>query len=300
MGRRAPAASLILSTYNSPDLLERSLLGYARQECRDFEIVIADDGSNPETRHLIERHRAQLGTPIVHVWQRDQGFRKARAANLAALFSRAPYLIFSDGDCIPHRLFVSEHLAAGQDGGYVVGGFVRLTREQTQGLTRDDVVSGRFEELAGPRQRMSLRWIHAKSVAHIALQKLRKPKLYGLNFSVDRASFFRLNGFDMTFENCSREDCDLRNRMQLAGLRARSLWHRVGVYHQDHPPHVGRLGWTEGYAYYRRNDRNEVTSNGLRELQAELDLGRSPAAASGRRAGAPPRARDPKDEARMR
>jgi glycosyltransferase involved in cell wall biosynthesis len=37
--------SVILSTYNAPKWLEKSLWGYAMQSDRDFEVVIADDGS---------------------------------------------------------------------------------------------------------------------------------------------------------------------------------------------------------------------------------------------------------------
>ena len=260
---------MLLTTYNQPDLLERSLLGYMRQDCSDFELLIADDGSGPETAALIARFRARSPVPLHHVWQLDSGFRKARAVNLAALRSRADYLIFSDGDCIPSSWFVSEHLRAARAGQYVVGGHVRLSREQTRALNAQDIEQGRFEKLCSLPQRLELLWTHAKSLGYIAAGKRRKPKFYGLNFSVDRASFERVNGLDMTFENCGREDSDLRNRMQMAGVRARSLWSRPGVFHQHHPAHVTRLGWAEAPHYYNRRYLRADAAQGLRELRAE-------------------------------
>jgi glycosyltransferase involved in cell wall biosynthesis len=262
--------SVILTTYNQPAVLERTLLGYARQSTLDFELVIADDGSGPQTAALIARYKDQLPFPLVHVWQPDDGFRKARAVNLAVLRSHTDYLIFSDGDCIPEQRFIADHLAAAAPCQYIVGGHIRLSEAQTHALTTDDVRSGRFESWASPVQRWSLLSTHAKSLLYIQLRKRRKPKFFGMNFSVDRPSFLRVNGFDMNFQNSSREDSDLRNRMQLAGIAPRSLWHRPGVFHQSHPPHQTRLGWRDVASYYNRRDLRPEAPQGLRELEAEL------------------------------
>ena len=97
--------ALILSTYNWPRALELSLWGYAAQTFRDFQIVIADDGSGPETRAGIERMRAEAGLDIVHVWQEDRGFRKSEILNRAILATDRSYLIFSDADIIPRQQF---------------------------------------------------------------------------------------------------------------------------------------------------------------------------------------------------
>jgi glycosyltransferase involved in cell wall biosynthesis len=40
-----PSISVIISTYNKPKFLEKVLTGYAHQSFKDFEIIIADDGS---------------------------------------------------------------------------------------------------------------------------------------------------------------------------------------------------------------------------------------------------------------
>ena len=62
--RRPELITVILSTYNAPAWLEKSLWGYACQTYRDFEVVIADDGSGPETADLIERMREQTQSDV--------------------------------------------------------------------------------------------------------------------------------------------------------------------------------------------------------------------------------------------
>ena len=75
--------TVILSTYNSPDWLEKVLWGYASQTHRDFELVIADDGSGDETRQRIEKLRQETNLPIRHVWHPDDGFQKSAILNQA-------------------------------------------------------------------------------------------------------------------------------------------------------------------------------------------------------------------------
>ena len=49
--------SIIISTYNKPEWLRKTLLGYAYQDDKDFELVIADDGSNESTKKCIDELR---------------------------------------------------------------------------------------------------------------------------------------------------------------------------------------------------------------------------------------------------
>ena len=48
-----PTAGVIVATYNQPRALSMALDGYARQTSRDFELIVAYDGSGPETRAVI-------------------------------------------------------------------------------------------------------------------------------------------------------------------------------------------------------------------------------------------------------
>ncbi|NND80648.1 MAG: glycosyltransferase, partial [Maribacter sp.] len=98
--------SVIISTYNKPKWLEKVLWGFNCQTYKDFEVIIADDGSGPETKELIDMMRGKVGYRIDHVWQEDEGFQKCRILNLAILACTTDYIIMTDGDCIPREDFV--------------------------------------------------------------------------------------------------------------------------------------------------------------------------------------------------
>lgn len=264
-------ASVILATYNQPRLLDLSLLGYSNQSTRDFEIVIADDGSDEETAEVIASHTRRSPVPIRHVWQPHRGFWKSAAVNRAVLQSRGAQLVFSDGDCVPARSFVAEHIDAAQPSTFVVGGHVRLSQADSLRVTREGVLDGAHEELVSRRETLELFWTQAKSLAYIALRRPNRPRLLGLNFSVDRASFLAVNGFDQTYRNSSKDDSDLRNRLLLAGVRPVSLWHRARVVHLFHPPNEERRLWREAREYYARESLHPWAPNGLRELELEQD-----------------------------
>ena len=72
------SVSVILSTYNAVAWLEKVMWGFNAQTFRNFELVIADDGSGPETAVLIEQMRSTVFYPIQHIWQEDEGFQKSR------------------------------------------------------------------------------------------------------------------------------------------------------------------------------------------------------------------------------
>ena len=68
--------SVIISTYNSPVWLEKVLWGYTCQLLKDFEIIIADDGSGEETANVIRSFQENSSLHIHHFWQEDKGYRR--------------------------------------------------------------------------------------------------------------------------------------------------------------------------------------------------------------------------------
>src|SRR3954447_23932573 len=64
--------SVIVSTYNRRDALGACLRSLGGQTTKNFEIVVADDGSGPATREVVHTWKAKLGIPLTHVWQEDR------------------------------------------------------------------------------------------------------------------------------------------------------------------------------------------------------------------------------------
>ena len=85
--------SVIISTYNSCEWLEKVLYGYNNQTYRQFEVVIADDGSNDETRSYINNN---YDGKVNYYFQNNQGLASAR--NLGLKYAKGEFIQFLDSD----------------------------------------------------------------------------------------------------------------------------------------------------------------------------------------------------------
>jgi glycosyltransferase involved in cell wall biosynthesis len=110
------STGVIISTYNNPQWLRKTLWGYACQTYGDFELIIADDGSDSETSDLIAGFSRSTFPKAKHLWQPDNGFQKCTILNKALAAAEADYLIFTDQDCIPRADFVEAHLRYAKKG----------------------------------------------------------------------------------------------------------------------------------------------------------------------------------------
>lgn len=240
-----PRASLIVSTYNQPAYLDLVLHSLALQSEPEFEIIVADDGSGPETRAVIEAHRRAQGRPVEHVWQDDRGFRKTVILNEAAAHARSDVLIFTDGDCLAHRHFVGSHLTLLEPGTFVVGRTARLSSRLTAGVTVEGVRSGRVQRMTagkvldgifGRSKKMEFAFYLGNPVLFRVAQRIKKNRdLWGGNFSCRREDFVRVNGYNEEFLGWGKEDLELGIRFVNAGLRAVSAANLAVNFHLWHP-----------------------------------------------------------------
>ena len=233
--------SVILSTYNQPRALELSLWGFAGQSARDFDVVIADDGSRPDTAALVAEMRARTGLSLVHVWHEDRGFRKTEILNRAILAAEGEYLIFSDGDCIPRADFVAVHLAHARPNRYLSGGYLKLPAGVSAAITVDDVRAGRHADLAWLRAhgwkpgRHALRLVRSPALAALLdATTTTKPHWKGNNASTWKADCLRVNGFDLDM-GYGGEDRAFGERLRNAGLEPKLIRFRAPTMHLDHP-----------------------------------------------------------------
>ena len=131
--------SVIVSTYNRRDALGACLRSLGGQTTKNFEIVVADDGSGPATREVVHTWKAKLGIPLTHVWQEDRGFRLAEIRNRAIAASTGSYVIFLDGDCIVPPTFLAAHRALAEPGFFVGGNRVLLSRSLTEEILANNL-----------------------------------------------------------------------------------------------------------------------------------------------------------------
>jgi glycosyltransferase involved in cell wall biosynthesis len=267
--------SVIISTYNSPAWLEKVLWGYSCQTHRDFELVIADDGSDERTAQLLERMRAETGMPIRHVWQEDKGFRKCRILNKAVLQAQYDYLIFTDGDCIPRKDFLQVHHDEARPGHYLSGSYFKLPMDTSHAIGKDDILSGRCFDPAWLRRHGLGLWrkhykIGLGPKAARLFNRLTPTacNLKGSNASAWKSDVLKVNGFDERMPWGS-EDREFGVRLLNSGVIAKHVRFNAIVIHLDHSRgYVDPEQVKNNRALRIANEKNNVTSTdfGIRQL----------------------------------
>ena len=236
----AELISLIVTTYNREDALAAVLRSLARQSDADFEVVVADDGSDAATARLIESWRLRLSQPLTHVWHEDRGFRAAEIRNRAILAARGTYCIFLDGDCIVRPDFVSVHRRLAAPGWFVTGNRILLSRSLTERVLRDGLVPEDWSVMrwVGERLRGGINRFAALIRLPLGpLRRLRASAWQGArscNLAVWRSDLDRVDGFDADYSGWGKEDSDIIARLLHAGVRRKDGVFATGVLHLWH------------------------------------------------------------------
>jgi glycosyltransferase involved in cell wall biosynthesis len=239
-----PKASVIIPVYNAVRHLELVLAGFCRQTFTDFELIVADDGSGPEMRRFVEDFTRRSLFQTKYVFQPDEGFRKCRILNAAIRLAATDYLVFSDGDCIPHSRFLAAHWEHREPRSVLLGRRVNLGERISAGLTPDKVAAGRLEKLsleklAGAITGQGSHWdegIYLRSDLLRRAISRKKPYMLGSTYSLEKSLVEEVNGFNEEFVGYGGEDIEFECRLQLAGARFKWVRHQAIQYHLYHPP----------------------------------------------------------------
>lgn len=231
---------VIITTYNSPDWLEKVLWGYENQTDPDFEVIIADDGSGEATEAIIDKFRQRNKLTLLHIWHKDKGFRKTEILNKAIQATACGYLMFTDGDCIPRNDTIAVHKRHARKGRFCSAGYFKLTLPVSQLITEDDIQSGSVFDaqwLMNKGQPKNSKFI--KLTATGFKQKLlniitpTKATWNGANSSAFKADILAVNGFDerMQYGGLDRE---LGERMENKGIKGMQIRYSTICLHLDH------------------------------------------------------------------
>ena len=273
----AAELSLIVATYEWPAALDVVLHALSEQREGGFEVVVADDGSGAETAAVVECWRDELAPR--HVWQPQQGFRKARLLNQAVLTASGDYLVFLDGDCIPRLGFVDSFRRGALPGWFLASKRLHLSRALSRQVLAGERRIWRWTALdwltRAPRALVTSPQTQVNRPGVLlplrdrdrpwrpGANDFRPPyNGYGYAFGVWRSDFERVNGFDMRLGGWDGEDVDIARRLHAAGLRCGWPGPRASVLHVWHA--------------HRKQPSRRVHSGigietpyGLRELAAE-------------------------------
>jgi glycosyltransferase involved in cell wall biosynthesis len=252
----AALISVIVTTYNREDALDAAMRALMHQSDRNFEIVIADDGSRADTARLIESWTSRLPVAVKHVRHEHSGFRGGEIRNRGIRASAGELCIFLDGDCLASSSFVATHRRLYEPGWFVTGNRILLSRKLTETVLAHGVAAETWNIPALLGQRLwggVNRLLPTLRLPLGPLRKLQPERWEGAqtcNLAVARADLDRVDGFDSAYTGWGLEDSDLVLRLLHAGVRRKDGRFATGVLH----------------LWHAQNDRAQLPAN-----QARLD-----------------------------
>ena len=275
---------MLVTTYNREDALDLVLRSVYRQTRLPDEIVIADDGSGPATRRLVEQHAARAPFPIRHVWQQDKGFRAARCRNRAIAATDADYVIMIDGDMVLHPLFVADHAAAARPRRFAQGYRVSLSPEATAEALRTRCLDPR--KLAKGRVSPWRFTVRNRLASRLSGWFGMSPRIcQSCNQAFWRRDLVRVNGFDERMLGWGREDDEICKRLIHGGVKRLRMMFRALGYHLHHEPQsLDRLEVNTRLLVETMRTKRTRCRNGLdRHGGQQVDPGAAPGDPSAKR-----------------
>lgn len=247
------AVSVIVSTYNRPDALALVLSALMEQDYPNFEVIVADDGSTDATASLVHSHPLNQCRSLYHLWQADDGFRKAEILNQGILKATGEYVVFLDGDCITRPNWLARHVTLAQPRRFVTGHRALLSRAFTEHVIANQLPVGRYafkDWLRLWREKKTNRFRTFLYLPDGPWRNFRRRSyryLFGCNMAVWRRDLCTVGGFDERFRGWGSEDCDLAARLINARIFRKDGRYATGVIHLWHE-HLDR-------SRHQRNER---------------------------------------------
>lgn len=254
--------SLIIAVYKNIPALDLILRGLEKQSFRDFEVIISEDNEAEDMRQYVSQAQKNYFFPIQHISQPDKGFRKDMALNKSVALSGADYLVFIDGDCIPHKHFLKAHVDNKQEGIALFGRRVMLSETLTQKLYDSKKLSALnvFNLLFTKCRRLDA----ACYLPFLPTPIQQTTGIWGCNWSIHKKHIIAVNGFDEDYMLPGYgEDTDIEWRLFEIGIKLKKIKNQAIQYHLYHKENYSDTLENEKLMLKKRAQGNFFCENGL-------------------------------------
>jgi glycosyltransferase involved in cell wall biosynthesis len=277
-----PVVSIILPTYNRARFLLRAFASIESQTCRDWELIVVDDGSTDETRQLVSSWSETVRQSVRYYYQENQGAYGAR--NMGLDQARGEHVAFFDSDdqWLPHHLRnCVDGLIANPAVDWVYGA-CRIVDDATD----NELVPNTFYTDGRPRpflrlQRRTLGGLHVIDDAEVMQCAILHGLYCGLQNSVIRRAVFR----DMRFDAAGRNEAE----DQLVVLRSLARGVRFAYFDDVHVVYrvheANSSASAVGQSVVKRARIMEALLRGYENLRSQISLTPSQQRALNRRLG---------------
>ncbi|MBI5186311.1 MAG: glycosyltransferase family 2 protein [Nitrospinae bacterium] len=206
--------SVIIPTFNRPELLEKTLSLYNAQTCNNYEVIVVDDGSPEDTEAVVKLLQGEVLYRLKYLRQEKSG--PAAARNKGIKIAEGDILLFTGDDIFPKANLLERHLAAiRKHPAFAVLGRVEWSEDgNVTDFMRHIAPDGFQFRYGGIKDKMNCGFRH----------------FYTSNISLSKTWFFG-DAFDEDFPFGALEDTELAYRLEKKGLKILLEEQAVG-YHQ--------------------------------------------------------------------
>lgn len=201
--------SIIIPVYNRPDEIEDLLASLAAQTCRNFEVVVVEDGSTVPCREVIEKYAQTI--PVKYFFKPNEG--RSIARNYGMEHAEGDCFIFFDSDCvIPADYFEKLERMSAEEPFDCFGG--------------PDAADASFTPVQKAINHAMTSFLTTGGIrgGKVRLEKFA-PRTFNMGFT--REVYDKVGGFREMFS----EDIDMSTRIRLAGFSI-GLYPELPVYHK--------------------------------------------------------------------
>jgi len=237
--------SIIIPTYKDIVALKLILEAFEYQSYKNFEVIIAEDDDNIETKEFLNSYSSSF--EVKHFYQKDIGNRKPRAVNNAIKISSGEYIIFIDGDTIPYKSFIYNHVSLSAPNIGLCGRRINLGDKVSNDLRMGKVTALELEN----HYLKHYKYLKNDNIRHyeqglefhpnnflykIILLLNNNANIVASNFSCYKKVLFQINGIDESLPFApSRDDYDLQWRLESIGVKMKICKYCANLFHLNHP-----------------------------------------------------------------
>lgn len=263
--------SVIISIYNRLDNLDLILIALSQQTIDTFEVVISEDNNSEKTANFVKEAQQRFKFKIKHISQEDIGFRKTMALNKAILTTEYDYIVFLDGDCIPHPKLLEVYVKYLTPKTICVGRRCYLDKSISRKLleTQNLKLLSCFNII-----------IHAKRLGHAfytspsiitPTKSKRSRSIIGCNWAVYKQNILDVNGYDEDYQQAGEGedfDIDWRFRRLDKEIIFLNVKHQAITYHLYHAKNYSEVDATKSreMKFQKMEIGDYVCKNGIQKL----------------------------------
>lgn len=228
--KKSISIRLIISVYKNTLFLKKVLDSVEAQVYRNFSVSIVEDGDSEVMKQFVQT--LSYSFSITHESQEDIGFRKNRILNKAIRKASEDLLVFIDGDCVLHPLYLKVYAKYYDENSVMFAKRTNLDRNTSDFLLNTNIIVPTKLQMI---RNGSTRVEDSFYLSWKPVRKTEKPYLLGSNMAIPLKILKSVNGFDEDYEITGYgEDCDIEWRIKKAGFSFLNLKFHSIQFHLYH------------------------------------------------------------------